>query len=103
MNDALFEFGEANNNADFAPAPARDEQVQEIRERFDTLPLLSSMDARQEFVETTVLRRVPSLRELTALEARRVIDRLKSTKQTQRTNSGNAWDDRDHDTWIDKL
>lgn len=82
---------------------ASDELIVQIRVEFDRLGI-ASQDARKEAVEAACLRQVSTLRELTAVEARRLHTRLKETKtESTASASGSAWDNRDQDTWIDKL
>lgn len=80
--------------------PIRDEQVQEIRAAFDRAGIVEQ-DARKELIESVTLRQVASLRELRAVEARRIITRIDDTVKPKAT--GSSWDTREEDTWIDKL
>lgn len=79
-----------------------DEHVHSIRAEFDRLGI-SSMEARKEAVEAAARRPVGTLRELTAIEGRRLIGQLRERKVTPKKVGGSAWDDREEDTWIDKL
>ncbi|MGR7026341.1 hypothetical protein [Geodermatophilus sp. URMC 62] len=63
---------------------------------------LTTMAERQEAIEAVVERPVESLRSLTRAEALRVLSSLASATAPQ-TSGGSAWDDRDEDTWIDRL
>lgn len=105
--ESLFNLESANDETS-VPATkqevrAYDEQVAQIRVEFDRLGIVSQ-DARKEAVEAACLRPVLSLREMTAIEARRLLTRLKDRKPESAANgSGSAWDNRDEDTWIDKL
>lgn len=105
--ESLFNFESANDESS-VPAlkqevGAYDEQVAQIRVEFDRLGIFSQ-DARREAVEAACLRPVLSLRDMTAIEARRLLTRLKERKLESGANgSGSAWDSRDEDTWIDKL
>lgn len=63
---------------------------------------LTTMTERQQAVEATAGRPVESLRSLTRSEALRVLERLNAESGPQ-TRSGSSWDDRDEDTWIDRL
>lgn len=86
-----------------AVAPIRADQVQDIRQAFESAGLMEQ-DQRKSFVESVVVREVASLRDLNALEAHRLLKRVRA-KQSQAgpAAKGSAWDNRDHDTWIDKL
>lgn len=61
---------------------------------------LASMAERQHAIEAAVERPVESLRSLTRAEGLRVISLLGSMPQSNRTTT---WDDRDEETWIDRL
>ena len=63
---------------------------------------LTTMVERQEAIETVAGRPVESLRSLTRAEALRVLSALTPEPAAQ-TGSTSAWDDRDEDTWIDRL
>jgi DNA polymerase-3 subunit epsilon len=75
--------------------------VNDIRTALTTRGL-TTMAERQEAIEAVVERPVESLRSLTRAEALRVLSSLASATAPQ-TDSGSAWDDRDEDTWIDRL
>ena len=85
-------------------APIRDEQVQHIREAFQSAGI-DEQSERKALIESVASRPVASLRELLAVEASLVlgaIRKLANAKPAQKS-SGSAWDDREEDTWIDKL
>lgn len=78
-------------------------QRTEIRQLFGELGVTG---AREQFtlVEETIGVRLNSVADLSAADAQRLIPRLQSRVQASaRRNTGNSWDDRDEDTWIDKL
>lgn len=86
-----------------ADLPIRDDQVVQIRTAFDGAGV-KGQGERKLLIESVVFRDVKALRDLTAVEARRVIERLKSrTSAPASTRTGSSWDTRDEDTWIDKL
>jgi DNA polymerase-3 subunit epsilon len=60
------------------------------------------MAERQHAIEAAVERPVESLRSLTRGEALRVLTLLSSTPAPH-TVQTSAWDDREDDTWIDRL
>lgn len=80
--------------------PIRDGQVREIREAFEDAGI-AGQGARKSLIESVVMRDVASLRELRAVEARRVIQRINDTGKPKA--QGSSWDTREEDTWIDKL
>lgn len=101
MSDSLFDLA--------SPAPSipvekliRDDQVQQIREAFVDADM-KGQEERKAFVESVVLREVGSLRDLTAIEAHRVLTRIKGRSSTEQKSTGSAWDNREEDTWIDKM
>lgn len=63
----------------------------------------TTMAGRQEVIESAVGRPVESLRSLTRAEALRVLTLLRSTSTPATGQSTSAWDNRDGDTWIDRL
>lgn len=78
-----------------------DRQVSLLREALDARGLVT-MDERQRAIETAAGRTVISLRALTQEEAIKVLSRLVQTApQAAPGNSG--WDDREKDTWIDRM
>lgn len=103
MDDALFHL---DTNPDAAvlqgPTPAREEQIDAIRKGLD-LAGITSQDGRRAFVASAILSEVDSLRALTALQARQVIDKLKTSAKRQSPSGGSLWDNREEDTWIDRL
>lgn len=60
------------------------------------------MAERQAAVQEAVRRDVDSLRSLTHDEAIQVLSRLGQQPSTGRSDAS-AWDERDGDTWIDRL
>jgi hypothetical protein len=83
------------------PAPIADWQVELLRNALNGRGLTSMAD-RQRAIEDAAGRPVESLRELTHGEAMSVLTRLGQVPAPdRRTNS--SWDDRNGDTWIDRL
>jgi DNA polymerase-3 subunit epsilon len=103
MSDGLFDISGGLPRADTPePPPARSEQIAAIRQGLDDAGINTQLD-RQAFIEDVILMKVCSLRDLTALQARRVIDRLKIDRGRSTSAGGSLWDNRDEDTWIDRL
>jgi hypothetical protein len=98
-------FGDDQPEEPVQPVPTKaaiaDWLVNDIRTAL-TARGLTTMAARQQTIEAAVARPVESLRSLTRAEALRVLTMLgsKAEPQTGRTSS---WDDRDEETWIDRL
>uniref|UniRef100_UPI003F497670 hypothetical protein n=1 Tax=Pseudarthrobacter oxydans TaxID=1671 RepID=UPI003F497670 len=80
--------------------PIRPEQIQQIREAFD-MAGVTDQDERKSLINSVLIRDVASLRELHAVEVRRILQAIKQRSKPKST--GSAWDDREEDTWIDKL
>ncbi len=76
-------------------------QVDALRAGLDRCGV-DSMDDRQRLVGEIVGRPVAALRDLTAAEAGILRDEL-HRRSPEAGRSGSAWDDRDGDTWIDRL
>lgn len=103
MSGALFDMdADPSPRDDLGPAPARDEQITAIRLGLDEAGIVSQED-RQALVESVILTKARSLRDLTAVQARRVIDHLKVARTRPTVSGGSAWDNREEDTWIDRL
>ncbi len=97
------ETGQESATASQAPLMMSEDQRQEIRALFGTLGIAT---AREQFavIEELTGTRIGSVSELSATLAHRSIDGLRRRIRTQsETRTGNSWDDRDEDTWIDRL
>lgn len=75
-------------------------QIDRLRQRLDALGLVT-MAERQALIEELAGRSVASLQQLTSAEARAIDERL--TPRRSRASEGSSWDNRDEDTWIDRL
>lgn len=87
--------------ASTSEAPIADWLVDSLREAL-TGRGLTTMSSRQQAIEAAVGRPVDSLRSLTRGEALRALSGL-VPESAQQTRSTSSWDDRDEDTWIDRL
>jgi len=74
-------------------------QVDMIRAALDKRGV-AGMSDRQELIESIVGHAVMNLRELNSTEARQVLEGLSTTSPGRQASS---WDDREEDTWIDRL
>lgn len=100
---SLFEIDEPAPLPDvLAPLPIKADQVQAIRDAFERAGVVSQND-RKTLIESVVVREVASLRQLQAVEARRILQRIEALRRPNTATSGSAWDNREEDTWIDKL
>ena len=106
MPDELFSFGDEPSDADepveetSRAAPAAGWQVDLLRGLLDAQGY-SSMTDRQRAIEAVVDRPVESLRALTRGEALLAAEGLGTPASTGRSTS--TWDERDENTWIDRL
>ncbi|QNE14856.1 hypothetical protein [Pseudarthrobacter sp. NBSH8] len=78
------------------------EQIASIRNAFDTARI-ADMVERQEVIQSGVIRRISNIRELYSREVRQVLVRIERWGKKSEASSGSAWDNREEDTWIDKL
>ncbi|MDI2020001.1 hypothetical protein PJL18_00497 [Paenarthrobacter nicotinovorans] len=85
-----------------APLPIKPEQIQMIRDAFEEAGVVNQND-RRALIESVVVREVASLRELKAVDARRILQRIEGLHSRKPASAGSAWDNREEDTWIDKL
>lgn len=103
MDDALFDLAETKSIEENSNRHASTEQISQIRVAFETAGISDQAD-RKRLVQSVVKRHVPSLRHLFDYEVTGVIYRIKDIISGQKaTQHRSAWDDRDEDTWIDKL
>jgi DNA polymerase-3 subunit epsilon len=78
------------------------EQIASIRNAFDSAGI-ASMTERQEVIQCCVIRRISNFRDLYSREVRQVLTRIEGWGRKSEAASGSAWDNREEDTWIDKL
>ena len=105
MSDELSLFGDEPAQPEPVPTPepppVSDWQVNLLRKALDARGL-TSMAERQSAIESAAGREVPSLRALTQEEALRILNQF-AQEPPKRSSAGSAWDDREKDTWIDRL
>ena len=77
-------------------------QIDRLRKDLDALGLVT-MEERKALIEELVGRSVASLRDLTFVEARTIGEKLSARRATTEASTGSAWDERDEETWIDRL
>lgn len=100
---SLFEMdGSAPSPNVLAPLPIKPEQIQQIRDAFEKAGV-ASQDDRKALIESVVVREVSSIRELRAVDAPRILQRIEGLRSTKPASLGSAWDNREEYTWIDKL
>lgn len=104
MNDSTFDIFGQPEQAPQAPSdpPIRDSQIQQLREAFAASGI-DSMEDRRAIIESCTIRPVASIRELLAKDVRPILRRIEERSIAPKQKTGSAWDNRDEDTWIDKL
>ncbi|WP_350000932.1 hypothetical protein [Pseudarthrobacter sp. WHRI 8279] len=107
MSEQLFEFGHETSADLHVPErkdfPIRDHQVAQIRDAFARAGVMDQAE-RKSIIESCVFREVASVRDVRADEVRRILHRIdQRLRAAGRPAGGSAWDDREEDTWIDKL
>lgn len=107
MSADLSLFGNSEDDALAKSQPAASDvvpiaqwQIDLLRKALDARGLVS-MENRQQAIEAAAGRPIVSLRALTHDEALSVLARLGPAPERQR--SGSSWDQRDEDTWIDRI
>jgi hypothetical protein len=85
-----------------ADTPITPKQIASIRSAFDAAGI-AGMVERQEVIQSCVIREILNIRELYSRDVRQVLARIDGWGRTQAAVSGSAWDNREEDTWIDKL
>jgi DNA polymerase-3 subunit epsilon len=78
------------------------QQIASIRNAFDSARI-ASMTERQEVIQSCVARKISNIRELYSRDVRHVLARIERWGNKSAAPSGSAWDNREEDTWIDKL
>lgn len=61
------------------------------------------MDERQKLIQTCTVRPIVNIRELYVQDVRQVLKRIEDWKNYSGPSTGSLWDNREEDTWIDKL
>lgn len=103
LEPSLFDLGDDLTPPDGAPEMNSVQQRSSVRDVFAALGV-SDASAQFEIVHQLTGQRVRSPRELLARYAQVLVARLADRLRTQKVRrTGNAWDDREEDTWIDKL
>jgi hypothetical protein len=106
--DDLSLFGDDGDDGDesptqavAAPSSVADWQVDLLRKALDSQGL-TGMTERRSAVENAVGRQVESLRQLSSEEALSALSKLGGSSGASGATTS-AWDDREEDTWIDRL
>jgi len=107
-SDSLFDLSQPDVDERPTPPPAAAPMMSaaqraKIRALFGELGVTTARDqfaVVKELTGTTIA----SVAELTAATAHRLSERLAArVRDAGKTRTGNSWDDREEDTWIDRL
>ena len=98
----LFDLEDQTEEKTFEEPLISEEQVAAIRDAFDHASIIS-MEERQQIIESCTARPIANIRQLQARDVRRVLKRIAERQNYQKPASGSSWDNREEDTWIDKL
>ncbi|GAB3572571.1 hypothetical protein GCM10027405_39520 [Arthrobacter alkaliphilus] len=103
MTDSLFEIDAPEGQAPLQHMPITDEQIAQIRAAFVDASI-NEQHERKSVIESCVVRPVTSLRDLYAADAHRVLSLIRQRKEARpKVEGGSAWDNREEETWIDRL
>ena len=106
MSDLLSVFDDYDDDAEptsARPLPMTDGQRSEIRALFAALDIGSAALQFEATAELTGVR-ITSVGDLDAATAHRLIGALqRRVRSSGRVTTGKSWDDREEDTWIDRL
>ncbi|WP_248761339.1 hypothetical protein [Pseudarthrobacter sp. SSS035] len=79
------------------------EQIRQLKAAFEEAGI-TDVAAQREVVSTCVFRPYESLEDLLSKDVRPILKRIQSSASHKVTPvSGSAWDNREGDTWIDKM
>lgn len=101
MQENLFDLASGNRTAP-QEKPISEDQVSQLRAAFEAAGV-SAMEDRRELIESCTIRPVASIRELLARDVRPILQRIQARTTTLPAGRGSAWDNREEDTWIDRL
>lgn len=103
VSDSLFEMDMPKTQGPLQHMPITDDQVAQIRAAFADAGIDDQAE-RKALVESCLVRPVSSIRELYASEAHRVLGLIRKRKDARpKILGGSAWDNREEDTWLDRL
>ncbi|WP_406032223.1 hypothetical protein OG801_27375 [Nocardioides sp. NBC_00163] len=104
--DALFQLFDDPSSETIAqpsvPQPIAAWQISQIRAALDSLGT-TDMSERREQVEAVVGRPVAALGELMYDDVRPLLEGLHARRAASGASTTSAWDERDEETWIDRL
>lgn len=102
-HDGLFDLPSAKQEtAAILDSPISPRQVQQLRSAFVGAEIMS-MDERQQIIQQSTGRQVENIRLLFSREVMAILSHIDRTGRRVETARNSTWDDREEDTWIDKL
>lgn len=102
-HDGLFDLPSATPEAAASlDSPISPRQVAQLRAAFEATAI-TSMDERQKIIQQSTGRQVENIRQLFSREVMAILSRIDKTGRQVETTQRSAWDDREEDTWIDRL
>lgn len=78
------------------------EQMRRLTRAFEAAGIVDPA-AQKALVRTCVFRPFDSMRDLLAKDVRPILQSIEAKSQGTKPVTGSAWDNREGDTWIDKL
>lgn len=102
-HDGLFDLpGAKPAVAASLDSPISPRQIEQLRAAFKAAAI-TSMDERQQIIQQSTGRQVENIRLLFSREVMSTLSYIDRTGRRVETAQSSAWDDREEDTWIDKL
>lgn len=102
-HDGLFDLpSDAPAVAKSTDAPISPRQVEQLRAAFEGAAI-DSMEERQQIIQESAGRPVANIRQLFSREVISILSHIDKTGRQVEVTIASAWDDREEDTWIDKL
>lgn len=102
-HDGLFDLPAATPEAAASlDSPISPRQVEQLRAAFEGAAI-TSMDERQRIIADGTGRQVENIRQLFSREVMAILSHIDRTGRRVENTQSSAWDDREEDTWIDKL
>ncbi|MEV8112322.1 hypothetical protein [Pseudarthrobacter oxydans] len=100
----LFSFGDDAEPAteSIREMPIKAEQVKDLERAFAEAGMATAQSQR-DIIASCVVRPFESLNDLLAKDYRPILRRIEERGTPLKNSGGSAWDNREGDTWIDKL
>lgn len=102
-HDGLFDLPAATPAVDAnLDSPISPRQIEQVRAAFEAAAI-TAMDDRQRIIQESTGRKVENIRQLLSREVMTILSYLDRTGLLIKKTHSSAWDDREEDTWIDRL